>query len=286
MDKRNLQIRKELWLKAEKNDEKAPATLKSYDNAISRFLEFIPNQELTKDIMIDYKMHLIDTHKASSVNNQIVILNKFIKFCEVGNLSDVKNTKSDLTLKKIKIQKKASIEDVLTRAELNRLLRNAKEMDDMEMYYIMRVLSETGIRISELKYFTAENIESSYISVRNKGKTRDIILNDGLRRELKRYCRTNEIKEGTIFELTGRQIRYRMQLIASKSRGIKLSKVHPHAFRHFFACEYIAKIGDLVETCDILGHTSMDTTAIYCQSTMEQKKKHLNSMFRHHRENA
>lgn len=282
MDKRNLQIRKELWLKAEKNDEKAPSTIKSYDNAVSRFLEFIPNQELTKDIMIDYKMHLIDTHKASSVNNQIVIINKFIKYCEVGKLSEVKNTKSDLTLKKIKIQKKASIEDVLTRAEINRLLRNAKEMDDMEMYYIMRVLSETGIRISELKYFTVENIGSSFISVRNKGKTRDIILNDALRRELNRYCKKNEIIEGEIFDLDYEQIRYRMKCITSKSRGIRLSKVHPHAFRHYFACEYTAKVGDLVETRDILGHSSMDTTAIYCQSTKEQKKKHLNTLFRHH----
>ncbi len=281
MDKRNLQIRKELWLKAEKNDEKATATIRSYDNAVSRFLDFVPNQELTKDIMIAYKKHLIDTHKASSVNNQIVIINKFIKFCETGKLSSIKDTKSDLTLKKIKIQKKASIEDVLTRSEINRLLRNAKEMNDLEMYFIMRVLSETGIRISELKYFTFENIQSNYISVRNKGKTRDIILNDALRRELKKYCKKNGIEEGQIFNLSYEQIRYRLKTIAGRSRGIRLSKVHPHAFRHYFACEYIAKVGDLVETRDILGHTSMDTTAIYCQSTKEQKKKHLNKMFQH-----
>ncbi len=282
MDKRNLQIRKELWLKAEKNDEKAPATIARYDCAVSDFLKFIPNQELTKDTMIEYKRYLIETHKASSVNNSIVIINKFIKFCEVGKLSEIKNAKTDLTLKNVKIQEKSSIEDVLTRTELNRLLRNAKKMDDMEMYYIMRVLSETGIRISELKYFTVKNIRSSYISVRNKGKTRDIILNDTLRRELNKYCRSKGIEEGQIFDLTYEQIRYRLKIITGRCRGIRLSKVHPHAFRHYFACEYIAKVGDLVEARDILGHKSMDTTAIYCQSTKEQKKKHLNTLFRHH----
>lgn len=53
----------------------------------------------------------------------------------------------------------------------------------------------TGIRISELKYFTVENVERGRIEIWNKGKHRRIFLPTALGRRLLKYCRKK--KSGT-----------------------------------------------------------------------------------------
>ena len=57
----------------------------------------------------------------------------------------------------------------------------------------MKILAMTGIRISELKYFTVENLKSNYIVAFNKGKERNIIVRQDLARELRKYCKENKI---------------------------------------------------------------------------------------------
>lgn len=57
-----------------------------------------------------------------------------------------------------------------------------------------------------------------------------------------------------------------------KSCGIPLEKMHPHAFRHFFAKMFLKKNHDIVLLADLLGHANMDTTRIYLQKSYEEQK--------------
>ena len=63
----------------------------------------------------------------------------------------------------------------------------------------MKVIAYTGVRAEELKVFTVENLESNYIKVKNKGKIRNVIVRQDLRRELLRYCKDKGITTGYIF---------------------------------------------------------------------------------------
>ena len=283
MNKKDLESKKKEWLDLEFEDEKSENTIKRYECAVNKFLKYIPDGDVTKTTMINYKRHLIDTYSPKTVNNEIVIINKLVKYCEadIDDLSRLKRFDSKMAVKNIKVQEKASIEDVITKEEYKRMLRMAKKKNEMELYYIMRILGETGIRIGELKYFTIENLRKSpYITVRNKGKTRDIIVDTKLRRELIAYAETYGIREGMLFDTDYMNVYRGLKHVAGQCRGIKLSKIHPHAFRHLFATRFMEQIGDVTELKDILGHSSLDTTSIYSKSTKKQKKKHLDELWK------
>ena len=143
----------------------------------------------------------------------------------------------------------------------------------------------TGIRISELKYFTVESIKSNYIVAFNKGKERNIIVRQDLARELRKYCRENNIKEGFIFRGEKKNkmpvestIWRQMKKVAGASR-VNKNKVHAHSFRHLFAQVFLNEYSDnITELADILGHNSLETTRLYTRSSNAQKKSKLEKM--------
>lgn len=132
---------------------------------------------------------------------------------------------------------------------------------------------------------TKQNYKNVYVM--NKGKGRGIILRSDLRRELLKYCKDNKIEEGYIFTssdkkspVNARVLSRDLKMIAGKCRGIKLGKVHPHAFRHLFAIQYLMQNGEnaIAELADILGHSSLETTRIYVRTTRKMKKQNLESL--------
>lgn len=259
-----------------KYDEKAIRTYRKYERDITQFLNSISHErEVKKEDVISYKHQLVtEGYKPSTINSKIISINKFFKYLELD----------ELKVRQLKIQKTNSLKEVMTPADYKRLLRHAKKIGDDQIYLIMKILAQTGIRISELRYFTVENLDY-YISVSNKGKIRNIIVRQDLYREIKKYCRLNGIKQGTIFEgkVKGHQmvestIWRRMKKIAAAAK-VKKSLVHAHSFRHLFAVLYLEQNNNnVLELADILGHESLDTTRIYTRSTDEIKRKKLENM--------
>lgn len=289
MNKKEMMDALENYLNEELEDEKADHTLIHYRHVLNELIEYLPDGEIRKSNLIEYKNELMKRYKPSTVNNYLIVINKFIRFVDIGDkyeeLSDLKKHKCPLTMKLIKLQEKASLENVLEITDLRRLLRIAKKLGQMDIYYIMKIFAYTGIRAEELKVFTVENVKSNYIQVSNKGKTRNIILRSDLRRELLHYAKENHIQSGTLFPgrykgkmMHASTIYKRMKKIGGKCRGIDLDKIHPHSFRHLFAVHFIDEGGSLSELMDILGHSSIQTTTIYTRTTDATKKKHLEKM--------
>ena len=290
MKKSDIESKIEPYLLEEKLDEKSKNTMKQYKHVITMFVNSLKNEEVTKTDIMEFKSFLINKYKPKTVSNYIVIINKFIKYIEMIEKEEefdferLKKYYTKQTLKNIKLQQKASLDEVLEPEDLKRMLSMAKKKD-YEMYLIMRIFSFTGIRAEELKAFTVENVESNYIQVTNKGKIRNIILRNDLKNELKDYCKENNIKEGFIFKgkkegtmLHHTTIYKRLKKVAGMCRGIKIDKVHPHSFRHLFAIKFIEEGGSLGDLADILGHTSINTTTIYTRTTDKMKKKRLEKM--------
>lgn len=278
MRKKDLIPKLDEWILEQKFEEYAQNTLKAYSNSVKRFLEWLSDDEdITKEIMLRYKEHLMQTYDSpKSINCHVIELNKFMHW--LGH--------DDLKLKKVKIQFKQSNEDVLSIADFKRLLRFAKRNNDHQLYMIMKILAMTGIRISELRYFTVENLKSNYIKVYNKKKFRTVIVRQDLMRELKRYAREQHIKEGFLFpspvkekQMVNESTIWRhMKKTAGQAR-VKKDKVHAHSFRHLFAQIYLETYTDsITELADILGHESLETTRLYTRTSDAQKRAKLERM--------
>lgn len=257
--------------------EKSSNTLKKYKCNIQYFIDYLVDEtEVSKDHVLDFKQHLINKgFKTATINNYIVIVNKFLKWIDLKGC----------TVKQLKQQRKSSLNEMFSISDYKRLLRFSKKYGRMDIYYIMKILSMTGIRISELEFFTVENLKTNYINVQNKGKERVIVIRQDLIRELRKYCRENGIKEGYIFkgEVKGKMLHQstiwrNMKKIAGKAR-VKKNKVHAHSFRHLFAKLFLKEYNDsITELADILGHNSLETTRIYTRTSDQEKKEKLENM--------
>lgn len=56
------------------------------------------------------------------------------------------------------------------------------------------------------------------------------------------------------------------------------SVVHPHAFRHLFAKNFIEKCDDIALLSDILGHESIETTRIYLHKSSTEQQNLFNQI--------
>ncbi len=262
------------------HEEKKQKTIDQYTKYILAFLEYeeiSKIEDITKEKLIDYKEHLKEIHaKESSINIKIVIINKFITFLGLPD---------KMKLQQIKVQKKTTLENILNDKEYQRLLEWALKLNNTRMYYLMKTLAGTGIRISELKYITVEAVKKGNATIYNKRKKRDIPIKSELQKDLKKYCKEANITSGIIFKnkngnpLSDSYVWRQLQDIAGKARGGLLkSKVHAHSFRHLFAKEFIKNGGDRMTLADILGHNSLETTRIYATMTLAEQRELLDKM--------
>ena len=253
-----------------KENEKADKTIKKYKTNIKAFIDFSKDKELNKETVIKFKDKLdtIDEYMPNTTNNYLVVLNKFFKF--IG--------REDLCVKIIKQQIKFSLDYSLSKSDYHRLLRTAKKYEEEDNYIILRILAETGIRISELSFFKIEDL-SKTMKIRKKGKVREIPVKIDLLRAIRKYCRDKKIKEGSVIfnPNTGKSyadstIWRRLKKMAGRAR-INKDAVHPHAFRHYFARCYLETYpNDIAGLADILGHNSLETTRIYTKLTNKEKE--------------
>lgn len=280
MGKKELVDNLESFIEKLELEELAPKTISSYRNAINKLIEYLKdNQEIDKKVIMSWKKDLKDKNFALKSRNQfIVVVNKYLAYLGL----------TDCMVKQFEEQEKSSLEDYIEPQEHKRMLRWAKQMNMLEAYYIMKVFASSGARISELQYFTVESLESNYIKgAYNKHKERTLIMTNELRRELKKYCKTNKITTGYIFrspdpklscnpnKMINQSTIWRWLKKIAKKAKINSKKMHPHAWRHLFAKQCKANGIDLDELADILGHKNLNTTAIYTKTSMKEKKNKL-----------
>lgn len=250
--------------------EKSNNTIKYYNRAICLFIEYISDKELNKKEVISFKNQLLESsaYKKTTIDRYIVAVNKFLDFCGL----------KELKVKQLKMQTRMSYDKSINETDYKRLLRWSKKLGMDNIYMIMKVLANTGIRVSELRYFKVDNI-NNIIEVKNKGKIRNIVIRQELLRDLRKYCKENKIKEGYIFtnKTTKKPINngivwQKLKEIASKAK-VNRSKVYAHSFRHFFAKRFLDDGNNVLELADILGHSSLDTTRIYNRSSDLEKQR-------------
>jgi len=250
-------------------EEKSTLTVEKYLRDVHAFFAFAGQTVLSKELVMAYKQKLVESRYAvRSVNSMLGSVNSLLEYLDCP----------ECKVKAIKQQRKIYCpeEKELTKAEYLRLLEAAKKRPQLRL--IMETLCGTGIRVSELQYFTVEAVRQGEVVVTCKAKTRAILLPKKLQRMLLEYAEKNEIHSGPIFitrsgnPLNRSNIWTQMKQLC-KAAGVLASKVFPHNLRKLFARTFYGIEKDIAKLADILGHSSIDTTRIYLMSTGTEHRK-------------
>lgn len=251
-------------------EEKSPATVEKYLRDVRTFMIYVGEKTVTKEVVIEYKNYLQRKNYAvRSINSMLASLSSF--FICVGW--------SDCKVKSIKLQHSAycTEEKELTKAEYERLLKAAEKNEQIRL--VMQTICSTGIRVSELRFFTVDAANHGEVTVNLKGKTRKILIPSKLRKLLLGYARKCKIRSGVIFldrkgRPLDRKIIWGQMKELCKAANVNPTKVFPHNLRKLFARTFYSIEKDIAKLADILGHSSIDTTRIYIITTgVEHRRK-------------
>lgn len=255
--------------------ERSRQTRKQYRKDIEDFLRHLGGGPLTKETVIGYKEALMRDHLPASVNTKLAAINGFLGYIGEG-AKKVMHVKQQTCAYMPRARE-------LTKSEYERLIRTAETEDDEKYALLLQTLGGTGIRISELRYITAESLVSGEARVDLKGKVRMILIPEKLRRKLRTYARKRRIDSGPLFitrngrPLDRSNIWKKLKNIA-KAAGVTAAKVFPHNIRHLFAVCFYSSKRDIAKLADVLGHSSVNTTRIYIKTSGDEHMRMIESL--------
>ena len=256
-------------------EERSRATVEKYIRDVKAFSAFVNGEEITKEVVIEYKKYLQDSYAVRSINSMLASINSLFVFLSWH----------DLKVKSIKLQQQIYCPDEreLTKAEYTRLCRAAKHKHNERLNLILQTICGTGIRVSELRFITVEAARHGEATVSCKAKTRSVFIVKELQKKLLRYAAEQGIKSGMIFVTrTGKPISrtniWREMKALCEEAGVNPQKVFPHNLRHLFARVFYGIEKDIAKLADILGHSSINTTRIYIITTGTEHRRRMENM--------
>ena len=250
-------------------EEKSAATVEKYLRDVRAFFAFAGEAALTKELVMASKRRLVERGYAlRSVNSMVGSVNSLLEFLGRG----------DCRVKALRQQRQiyCAEEKELTKAEYLRLLEAARKKPRLRL--VMETICGTGIRVSELRYFTVEAARRGEVTVNCKAKIRTILLPKKLQRLLLDYARSRGLSSGAIFltrrgKPLDRSHIWRQMKKLCEEAGVRPGKVFPHNLRKLFARTFYGLEKDIARLADILGHSSIDTTRIYLMSTGAEHRR-------------
>ena len=245
-----------------RREEHSDSTIEKYKRSLTAFFRWLPGEkEITKDLVHDWKMHLLETgYAVSTVNATLAAVNGSLSFigcqsCRVKALRQQRRIFAD--------QRRE-----LSRSDYARLIAAARAQGDERLVMVMETICATGIRVSELRHITVEAVRHGQAEVRCKGKHRMIFLPPKLQKLLLRYIKGRGLHTGPVFvtrygrPLDRTNIWHKMKRLCAAA-SVDPDKVFPHNLRHLFARTFYSLEKDIAKLADLLGHASVETTRIY-----------------------
>lgn len=266
----------ESYIAYQKSTDKSPATLTSYRSDLMHFSVWFESVNTVEMRLLNitptdarqYKQYLIDANlKPQTINRRILSLKYFLEWGW-----DTKKIKQRFPLPQT-VKQGQQIPKWLTRIQQNQLLRHIERYGNVRDLVIVKILMNTGLRVSELC-----NVKWSHISMGERrgkllvsagkgSKYREVPLNQDARQALfnldyKTHAGTDDFvfigQRGT---LSPRGIQLMLKRLNLPG---ELGKISPHQFRHTF-CKNLVDAGvSLEKVASLAGHERLDTTKLYC----------------------
>ena len=284
-------------------EDLSPATLRGYRYDLRHFLtwhttvqpEPFALDRLAEFELIAYRQHMLAAgRRAATVNRRLEALRRLCRWAHDGGTlrGDVAH---DLRpVRTVRSRQPSGLAD----SEVHALLRAAGASTHglaTRNYALVQLMLQAGLRVGEVAMLRTDDITSSdrsgIVRIRQgKGmKAREVPLNATARRALRQYLATRgpPAADGALF-LSSRgeamPVRSIQAVITSLARRARLTRrpVSAHTLRHTFALGYLRDHpGKLVELAGLLGHDSLDTTAVYTRPSREDlaadlERSHLN----------
>ena len=245
-------------------------TIRSYSSTASNFLS--KYDTVTSDNLINYRNYLLNSGKSSTVNQRINAINQYIKYENNG----IANAHL------IKVRRSIYIDNVISNEEYQLFKEQLLKEKKYKLYFLIRFMASTGMRISEVLQLTTDDIRIGHCNIRSKGnKERRVYIPSALSYEAMMWMTEYHVNSGYVFinrfgeRMSSSGARYLIKHYGMKY-GIPESHLHPHAFRHRFALNFIGVHKDISMLSDLLGHESIETTRIYLKKTADEQKDLIN----------
>ena len=286
-------------------DDLAPATLRGYRYDLRHFLAWHQSvqddafaiERLAEYELIAYRQHMVAAgRRPATVNRRLEALRRLCRWARgTGALA------ADAVLGVRPMRTTRNQQPVgLTDGEVHALLRAAGASSHglaARNYALVQLMLQAGLRVGEVAMLGMADItisdRSGSVRIRHgKGlKAREVPLNATARRALKPFLEgrpTPPKKTDAPLFVSSRDtampVRTIQAVVANLARRARLKRVavSAHTLRHTFALGYLRdNPGKLVELASLLGHDSLDTTAVYTRPSRDDlaadlERSHLN----------
>ena len=174
-----------------RSEERVSGTIDKYLRDVRSFAARLGERPLDKEACAAWKEGLqAEKLCPETVNSKLSALNKFLKFIH----------REDCCVKYLRIQHRLfrRTDRDLTKADYTHLLETANNMGRTRLALLMETICATGIRVSEVKYITAEAVEEGRTEISLKGKIRTILIPGKLCRKLQKYARRQKIDRKSV----------------------------------------------------------------------------------------
>lgn len=256
-------------------------TLDSYLRDIRIFEKYLKdnNQSLdcvTKTGIITYLIYLQKNGKAAStISRNLASIRAYFQFLLNNGFV---NEDPTLNLESPKVEKK--LPSVLSKHEVEMFLEqpNSNEAKGLRDKAMLELLYATGIRVTELISLEIDDVDlvnGILHCMNSNNKCRTIPIGNCCLKYIRQYlneCRDKfspDSKEKALFlnihgEKMTRQGFWKIVKYYTKRANINKS-ITPHTLRHSFAVHLIENGADLQSIQEMLGHSDISTTQIYCK---------------------
>ena len=231
------------------------------------------------DDLASYRKHLIRTEKLrpASVNRKVQALKRFFGWARQEKIIR-SNPAAALQFLRREARPRP---DGLRAEEIQALLRAAGQTGHglaSRNYALLQLLLQTGLRVGEAARLVVADCElndrSGVVHVRSgpDGKGRAVPLGTSARRAIALYLQTREgysAQDALFVSERGGEamsLRAMQATIQELARRAKINRipVSAHTCRHSFALSFLRRNpGQVTELAALLGHDSLDTTAVY-----------------------
>jgi site-specific recombinase XerD len=279
-------------------------TILGYCYDINHFYQWLANiydhqkadLDIKKILAADLKAYRqelvrVKRQKASAVNRRIQSLRRFFSWAKQSKLIHTNPAQEIRFVRRMPLARPTSLD----KKEIHSLLRAAGQSAHglaKRNYALLQLMLQAGLRIGEVVKLQYRDIDINERSgkvriVEGKGfKEREVPLNATARRALAVYLKIREPLDSTDHLFLSKQgktptIRALQLIVKNLAQRAKITRINvtPHTLRHTFAASYLqSNPTGLVELAALLGHDSLNTTAIYTKASKEKLTQGVENM--------